>query len=89
MNLGSVVLLLWIFGSISFGLGIMFVFLREFKRWKKIGIVLLIVGVIMLIILFSVVMPQVSKEALSAGPVVQQTFYSLTVISCDGNRFCR
>ncbi|HDY72930.1 MAG TPA: hypothetical protein ENH90_02120 [bacterium] len=89
MNLGLVVLLLWIFGGFSFGLGIMFVFLREFKQWKKLGIVLLIVGVIMLIILFSIVMPQVSKETTSAGPLVQQIFYSLIVISHDGNRFCR
>ena len=89
MNLGLVVLLLWVFGASSFGLGIMFIFLREFKQWKKVGMILLIIGVIMLIVLFFIIPSQASKETASAGPLVQQIFYSLIVISHDGNRFCR
>lgn len=58
MNSGLLIFLLWVIGGCSFGLGILFVFLREFEKSKKLGIILLIVGAIMLIVLFCFVMPQ-------------------------------
>jgi uncharacterized membrane-anchored protein YitT (DUF2179 family) len=58
MSLGALVLLLWVFGASCLGLGILFTFMHEFKRWKKAAIILLIIGAVMLIILFLVVLPR-------------------------------
>ena len=74
MNPSLLVLLLWLFGGCSFGFGLLFIFLPEFPRLKKLGIVLSIVGAIILVTLFCIVMPQTSKGITSAGSLVQQIF---------------
>jgi len=74
MNPSLLVFLFWALGTCSLGFGLLFIFLHGFEKLKKLGIILSIIGAVLLIILFSVVIPWASEKITSAGSLVQQIF---------------